>query len=298
MSKETGPTAIERAFSDWKLSTELAKIVGTNYEAQNVLERWLISNVNSGSQFTSTAATDDQFLKEWKGPKTILSRIKGRIESWKFFPDPSARPAVGADGQIRYKDFQTRIDPARIKSWRSPLVGDAEIATIAMWYGSLLSRGQQWSIPDLVYQNLASQCKADLEGFASPLNNHLKDYCSIGPYDGLVGSLGSFFDLTVPGRVIVVNPPFVESLLQRAATKSIDLANTNGVIFIGPQWRDAAFYQSLERIGAAQIVLEAGKYYYEENGKKVPTSFNSVVFVLGSANVDCVRAAFGLLASG
>lgn len=48
---------------------------------------------------------------------------------------------------------------------------------------------------------------AELECFASPLDSHLKKFCSLGGLDRIFGSLGNFFDYTITERVICANPP-------------------------------------------------------------------------------------------
>ena len=177
---------------------------------------------------------------------------------------------------------------------------------VAVRYAVIASGGQQWGLPRNHVRELHRLHGVRNEAFASPLNSRLlglpdAHFCSLFPdTDGPFGSLGDFFavDLAATPGNWVVNPPFVEALIERAAARCLDAcasadtrgADTRGApeitfYFVVPAWRDARFYQMLHESPhcAAELALEPGRYYYETPaGARVPTRAPSVYFALSS----------------
>jgi hypothetical protein len=158
-------------------------------------------------------------------------------------------------------------------------------------YYGFLPRGQQWMIPLEQYRRYVEEAGNIIEAFASPFNSQLLKlgvgkFCSIGEHDGeCFGSLGSFFNLkAIPDdTTIIVNPPFVEEILLRAAIKCLDLIEkgVTKIIFYGPCWRDSRYYQMLSAVPAQVEHLKKLKHYFEGlEGEKIGATFESVIFTL------------------
>lgn len=93
-----------------------------------------------------------------------------------------------------------------------------------------------------------------------------RGFCSLTSQ--LDGSMGSFFDvdLTCSGEQgWVVNPPFVESLMDRVADKVLEVADRVPLIIIFPQWHDASGHRKLAE-SAFFHPCEPGMHFTNEDG--------------------------------
>ena len=156
-------------------------------------------------------------------------------------------------------------------------------------------KGQQWMIPLNIYKQLYDNFHIEVEGFASPFNTQLMlinrncSYCSIFKSDKIYGSIGSFFKNmkkgTLSNKNIVINPPFINSIMTKVAL--LILQHKKTVIFWGPNWTDAEFYQLLDKAKSDKIILKRNEYYYETyTGQKIKANFDSVVFFLNTTIGD------------
>jgi hypothetical protein len=88
-----------------------------------------------------------------------------------------------------------------------------------------------------------------LEAFAGTFNSNLKNYCSLF-YDieKYFGSKGSFFKLKVDNtyKIIVYNPPYLTSVMDKASGILLDYLNTCEILIIGiiPDWRSISEYEN------------------------------------------------------
>ena len=182
---------------------------------------------------------------------------------------------------------------------------DREIAAAALRYKALIAGSQQWAVPSKVYSHFAKKFELNLEGFASPFNTQIlisndqkeRKFCSIFPEDSSFGSIGNFFDANLEDYRSIINPPFVESLIEAVAAKLDNtlklIKPTTLICVVVPSWKDAVFYKHLNRLltaysGKRIILTPSDKYYYEDNAfdssttKMIPARFESTWFCFGS----------------
>ena len=103
--------------------------------------------------------------------------------------------------------------------------------------------GQFWGLHPNFYNYIKENYKKTIECFASPFNNNLNDYFSlIYPVDKYYGSKGDFFEnfLKVKYDIYIINPPFVESIINKVLILIEEKLKTKDVqIFTYiPQWDD------------------------------------------------------------
>jgi hypothetical protein len=184
-----------------------------------------------------------------------------------------------------------------------------DVMLMVLRYKSHLIGGQQWGIPHEVYKDLYEKWGARYEAFASPLNSRMigmkgAQFCSLFPdVDGVFGSLGNIFDVDLcnplglkekPYRVVwVVNPPFVESVMERIMKKVIKAlreAEKDGqelVIFgVLPSWSDSGAHRIINNEKNIRFLRDGytlGKMeHYFEGEEKIVARFKTDVFVMDS----------------
>ena len=293
-------TYINDEYSRWLKSKEIEKMINKTqnpHEVHNIIERWLITNANlSNDIFVSDSETDKKLLSEFKEKNipdgnTFLDNMKllqltpdGSIGNITVQIEPNCR--------LIYKEFTFNITPERLEILRKT-GSDEQITRAALKYESLLPQGQQWAIPLSEYQHFIDD-GATVEGFASPFNSQiirLGDYkfCSLFiDSDSQFGSIGNFFLQDFSNTYAIVNPPFVESILEKAANKCLEeLAKHKcKFAFYGPSWRDSQFYQILSdsKFLVEKQNLRSGDYNYEDlfRNKIVKANFNSTTWTLSS----------------
>ncbi len=148
-----------------------------------------------------------------------------------------------------------------------------------------------WSMDPRLYAEL-SQCSLPvLEGFASPFNHNLTDYCSLFDEDKKYGSKGNFYTymdgLRDPHRIIV-NPPYTQTVLAKAADTVINYLNrVQGAecIMMYPTWKHLKCLDTLKSwpTGTTRIV-DKGDYtlYNWATGQTISTPMSLMFCVLGS----------------
>jgi hypothetical protein len=290
---------IDKEYNRWLRSQEVKKIIDevVNREIHNIIERWFITNVNNcGDAFMSSDESDAKLISECKekhigDAQSILDRIKSINIPADMIP---GEPIIQFEPrcQIVYKKFTFDITPERLTILRKS-GSDKQILRAALRYTSLLPRGQQWAIPLADYKKYVAD-GATIEGFASPFNSQiirLGDYkfCSLFPdTDSVFGSIGNFFTREFKDQHVVVNPPFVESILSAAADKCISELSKYKCkfVFYGPTWTDAAFFQKLSTCDRLieKKDLSPGEYYYEDlfSNRTIKASFGSTIWTLSS----------------
>jgi Phosphorylated CTD interacting factor 1 WW domain len=227
---------------------------------------------------------------------------------------------------ISYGEFTFDIPKYRYELLKS-MGDDMEIARAAMRYYCLLPGGQQWAIALEDYEEYVKEAKMWLsranngqsgpnvansgqlgpnetksgqidtnmiiEGFSGPFNSQIirlgpYSFCSLFEEDKVFGGLGSFFDQDFSGKFVIVNPPYVESLLIQAAVKILEQLDKGNCkfIFVGPYWADSQFVALLgqSKYLVGQIVKQKGQRWFEDlySGKKIKAIFNVVNYHLES----------------
>lgn len=113
--------------------------------------------------------------------------------------------------------------------------------------------GMFWSMDKRLYQLMSNTELPTLEGFASPLNWNLPNYCSAFKEDITLGSKGNFFDyidiLNAPARIII-NPPYTELIMETCIERSLQyLKRVRGgeIIMMLPHWSDMTGIKKLKK---------------------------------------------------
>jgi hypothetical protein len=300
---------------------------GATHEANNILERWLMALVNTPGPADSYAEWARVYrrstLEEW-----FNNKLAGELVAKRFAADAEAagrlvtkilatvahrlgrppRPSGAApacdEGELRYGPHFRAERGARLG--RLVELGGCEKAlAVALRYAVVVSTGQQWGLPQAHVDYLYGQFHVRNEAFASPLNARLLGkpgarFCSIFPdTDAPFGSIGDFLAQDLAADLLdgnwVVNPPFVEDLLTRAArrvTDALSPTRPQTFFFVVPAWTDSEMYGLLHESPflAAELRLEPGHYFYEDPvGRRVDTKAASIYFALSSEGRD-VRA--------
>ncbi|TXG79917.1 MAG: hypothetical protein E6R13_09255 [Spirochaetes bacterium] len=260
-----------------------------NYELGNILERYSITAYPRLKTQRSIEILKRE-LKE-KHSSNLYTRL---IKALNIQPEEQTPTLILKHENntviIKYGEFEMKIPSYRydiLKQYGT----DNEILECAVEYASFLPKSQQWAIPLEEYKKFVEH-GATIEGFASPFNSQIirispdLKYCSLSEYDKKFGSLGNFFDQDFGNKIVIVNPPFIEDILEKASRKCINELDKHKskFIFYGPAWSDSAFYKLLSesKYKTSQTTLYKNTYYYEDllNDQKIPARFNSVVFTL------------------
>ena len=260
------------------------------YELHNSIERYLIS---AYPDFINNAALK-KLADELKHQKINLYNqvLKILEEPFEKTPKGLQLKIIKMEDKvhIKYGLFETDIPKYRydiLKKFGS----DEDILEVCLVYSRILFGSQHWAIPLDKFKEYVEQ-GASIEGFASPFNSQIMridkpglHYCSLMEIDKKFGSLGDFFDQDFSNKFVVVNPPFIESVLKRAAEKC--LSEKGKFVFYGPNWTDAEFYTLLEAAGAKKEILKKGEHEYEDllHDRRVVARFESVVFTFGEIHI-------------
>lgn len=290
------------------------------YETKAILERWHLANSNyvkDKSQLRQHEVTikmrSELLDKRLISIKTIDQLLDQLLA---ITPDPvpnNVEPKIirhNGVSVIQYGKFAREFPTPRV-SLLETLANSHHLIATALRYASLISGGQQWSVPANTYQLLVTKYGVTLEAFASPfnsqmirlkaeLNNPNLEFCSLFPeLDQPYGSIGNFFDVDV-NRLIrcnsVINPPFIEQILNQVVEKCLatcDLANKEKkgtrMFVVVPMWTDARFYQNLDQSPCLEtkLIHEAKKYFYEnpnDLNKHIPAPAGTI-FILSAGGL-------------
>ena len=269
------------------------------YEFDNIVERFLISYVNFGNienatkkafselKFKRLFVKENFFEKLIKCMDTNLEKIN--IDKPISFEYKNNIFSI----KINNKEIQS-ILPQERYDYLISKSNDSNIAYTIIKYELIGGmKGQSWSIPKEIYKQLIDFYNVSFECFASPFNSQLvllrddANYCSIFKSDNIFGSYGSFFDVInkdlLRGKNIVINPPFIESILTEASKYAIN--HFGIVVFFAPYWKDAKFIEILENKEHNKQILKANKHYYVNySGEQIMAKFDSVIYVFNSIN--------------
>jgi hypothetical protein len=302
-------------------------------EAKNITERWLIGMVNAAApdggpyKIFRSLPVDSPVYRQLQtelaaagaaNAPAILREVHARVAGLLESPAGATDETVGCDaGELIYSatlrateelapafEFRHKADSATARL--IPIGGCTATVAAALRYAALLPAGQQWGVPRAHVDALYKSWGVRNEAFASPFNSRMvgrpdAKFCSLFPdTDAAFGSLGDFFELDVargpPGNWLV-NPPFIDELLARAAHKCLDaLAGQNPPVFffVMPAWRDCEAYAALHksRFAVAELTLVPGEYYYESPaGERIDTRAPSIYFALAPEVAPAAEAA-------
>jgi hypothetical protein len=195
--------------------------------------------------------------------------------------------------EVSYSELTAYIPQYRIAMLRR-YGDDIDIILAVMRYYCLLPCRQHITLPLSFYREYV-KLGATIECFASPFNSQIMRletvsgqyrYCSIFDEDVVFNSLGSYFNVKLGGRFIILNPPKIDNILSSAAKKCITERDENAeskFIFHGPYWPDSEYYKLMKEYsdaGKARMeVLQPDQYHYENlyTNKKIKPSEALVV---------------------
>lgn len=298
-------TNIVNEMSDGKIGPKL------EYEMRNIMERYLISYMSRNCR---TVSINDREAKKAVA-ELIEKKIADNTTAAKHFfnvyviaklnrfSSAEIKEMKGTciikNNFVSFKDFKMILAEDVIRELKK--YDRTAVLVMCMRYASMLSGGQQWSIPREQYDFLYNDYKVRNEGFASPLNSKLMGkpgahFCSMFlDTDQVFGSIGNFFDANMTeyqNNSWAVNPPFVEDILLRSAQKCLaeaDKATESKkslfVFYIMPAWRDCEAYVLLNSTRTAhKEILKRKTYFYENNNRRIAATFDSAVFVISVNN--------------
>jgi hypothetical protein len=293
-------------------------------EIANILERWILTSANtpknSGwanvyrpSTINDTAnikmmseLIEKRIMKKDCARKIMLTIIKLVNDRIGSVPVDDDLKMVCDKTEIRYGDQYNVLNVTNRLLQLIEHGGCKNTLRVSMRYDTVLSKGQQWGIPQRHVDHLYSTWDVRNEAFASPINSRLfgkKDgrFCSLFPdIDSCFGSIGSFFDVDLDrSGNWVVNPPFIESIMNDSA--KVVLAHlacnkSQTFFFIIPAWKDSLTYKSLHesKYNRAELELLGGTYFFEDpSGKKMWTKASSIYFALSNDDVVNFTPALG-----
>ncbi len=279
---------LERAYLDYQTCVEQHKVVQKlhntklRYEFGNIVERYLMTN-------DLKKAREEMVEKRIPMSFDNILNVKPQYEAEKYY--------FIKDDKIFYCSFEMQIDTNRLKMLYTHGT-TTNIILAALRYAAIsVNNSQQWALPVAVY-DVALKHGVTLEGFASPFNSrlllHNLPYCSLFDTDKSLGSVGNFFEYDFTAQTaahtMMINPPYILSILNRTATRVIDILEIKQDILLFvtcPAWTDngAEFYHSLNnnRYLIKRIDAHKNEHYYEDTaGKRVIARFNSVMFILSN----------------
>ena len=299
---------LDREVLRYRFVLRMAEVAGQgevarlDYEAKNILERWLLNLANDKESAKLTSAhaeLRDAIFSQRKLEDNYPATEKMRSEFKEKQIDPArhvplilklgreylavAQPPrvtrCRVEGKsVEVAEFKFIFPEERIRLLLS-LAPASLICPMVVRYASLLPRGQQWAIPGPVYEYLVAQHGVTIEGFASPLNSRIitltpltreqLGFASLFPEtDAPFGSIGDFFQADFTGKSVMANPPFVPAVMDRMARKinqSCQEAQGSVRFFVVvPEWTDAQFYLDLMKSPCRlfDFQLPGGHYYY------------------------------------
>lgn len=278
------------------------------YEAFIILERWLMTNINdTGSQFVSLRETDQQLMKELAQKKIITNHAvitKFMKDVKKIIDDATneerdvkLEPKLEIDGGIiKFNNCEMHTTPERIQILLN-LADKNALAYVTVRYAAILPKSKHYTIPIHIYQALVN-LGYNTEGFTTPFNAQILrcgkyKFCSMfKDSDEVYGSLGDFFKADLAGLKVILNPPRINILIERAANYCLEtLAREPNTLFFfhAPGWADAAFHKILKNSQYLRYFRELipFEYYIEDvYQQNLLASFKTFVYVLHGVDVN------------
>lgn len=283
-------------------------------EFTNCLERLLLSTViDAGGKICKIpdGVIYDKFKQELKEKHIRLDSKRFLRKLHKCIPTKSSsivdnsRPGencwiIDIKTDRHAVSFNVHMSSDRFEFITKRIHDPRDITDMILRYSSILAAGQHWALPQMQFMHLVYKYDIAWEGFASPLNTGLFEwggnYCSLFPEDVVFGSSGSFFEqdmVGVEGKNWIINPPFIETIIDLSCEKilqALDRAIINEIemriVFILPTWSDMKAYTTIHNSRYCKHVtlLDRGKHFYEHMGVRKVVKSKSSVFVLDTFN--------------
>ena len=194
----------------------------------------IIEEINLGIKFTSAISKLKDFIKSdlyIRNHKIQVEYDKPTDEFpfyyfWMIFKDE-----IKSSFDFEYTKFKIHKNLVdKLISQHRTQILDNQFKNILMClilrYNTLDSLNQQLAVAPEFYEFIGNKYNINFELFASALNCHYKNYCSLF-YDieKHFNSKGSFNIIDIKKGFYVANPPFDEEIMKQMAIKFIDIMN-------------------------------------------------------------------------
>lgn len=261
------------------------------------------------------AALIDLVETTMRAPIPLLASLVVMVDP--SLPGVRARTAAGGKFYYRMRDPWILMKRAK-KTLKDDVAAAAALARVSLRYAATLPGAQHWGLP-LRFAREQYEAGVRYEGFASPFNSRMvllgeKDtwFCSLfADTDFPFGSIGTFFGapLAELGGKWTVNPPYVESVMERMAAKSeMEAARAASagaplvIHFLLPHWEDSAAIQAVTASEHAVLseTLPPSEHCLESpEGKEFDPNFGNLFVVWEVPLPDAAgRRAAARLAAG
>lgn len=311
---------IKREYTRWLQKEERARILyqkngKKNYEAMNILERWILSTINFAKNKTGKELINHDITKKMVS-ELVDKGIYDQPTAEKMAqlvclsnpPVERKKLKVSIEKQyVNVGNYSRRLSQERIDLLRK-FGNDEQIAIMCLRYSSLVAGSQQWNIPAAVYEVLVNTFKITIEGFASPINSQIIRYpntkfCSLFPdIDGPFGSVGDFFEYDFVGTRAAINPPYILDIMNATAEKVVatmetaESKNEPTLLFVTvPNWTNTKYGEVLEAKCTESLVKKGGYYYENSNNDdtEIRANFGSTMFIFA---YGCDEADYSVIA--
>jgi len=323
------------------LFVQKVRNITPSYEYRNIIERWVLSMANLTVKKRPDPVFVKTTLEEPINQKMMQELIEKRIipneedarsfveklikMTDRFIKSPGAvlngknnGPGVVElnRGTVKYKTFSFCIPEPRMRllleiaEYNSAPDPEEAVARMVMRYASLGLGSQQWTVPFRNYQHLYKKYGVRVEGFSSPINSQLlavnyrdTKICTLFPdTDHWFNSIGPFFEAPIENTGLVVNPPFIEDILARAAERCVELGKKKSVLsfYIMPAWKDSEAFDIVEKESDYYVDLKKNTYQYSDSvsNKYIKAKFKSIMAVFGGkSNEDYSNMTDGFVIS-
>jgi hypothetical protein len=156
--------------------------------------------------------------------------------------------------------------------------------------------GNFWGLNPKFYNYIKENYKTAIECFASPFNNNLDNFFSlIYPIDKYYGSKCDFFEnfLKVKYDVYIINPPFVESIINRVLSlieQKMKSDNIQIFMYI-PQWDDLIlpWYDKINKIYNSKLfkLKKNNSILFDYiNNKPIKDTFGTYLICINNISSD------------
>lgn len=152
---------------------------------------------------------------------------------------------------------------------------DEIIWCLILRYKCLSSHNHQLAVSPIIMEKMNNDLNLEFECFASSLNSHFSNYCSVF-YDleKYFGSFGSFFRILPISGTFGFNPPYEKIIIEKGVNnilKLLNIANNNNknlsFILTLPIW-DKEGKEKMSNYNLNEIVIDYGEFHIMEKIKK------------------------------
>jgi Phosphorylated CTD interacting factor 1 WW domain len=239
------------------------------------------------------------YLTNYKPRPNLTTRL---MTNSQITHDDMAVPPLSKIPQLPLLEVPTQIiqnlKHRALRRHQIPQQLEVEIWRTIFNYTFLDGLSLQWSLPDIIFQELSQIFLNRLSGelFASPLHTYLSTYYSLFNTDRFFGSQGDIFQNTtpLPPGIYECNPPFIESIFIKISAfllKNLAYASQFPdyhltFIFIMPGWLDSQAYIAFRDspFKRYEIILSKRQHTYLEPQtlRTVQASFNTHIIILST----------------